>query len=220
VRVNPPISKPAVRTPVAMPAPPQRVTSLPFDCNADWEECYQCLLTRWSAGKRAWCCTHARRGCPHGQPPTQPPLPPTPATSLKFDCNAGFSHWQQGWSLTKKSWCCQHAARACPPTPILMSAPSPPLPAPPPPPLPPRQLPPPKPQVSVPVLVPAPQQPVTSLPFDCNADWQECYSCLLTRWSVGKRAWCCAHARRGCPQGQPPPQPSPPPPPATSLLPS
>merc|ERR1719486_1662891 len=53
---------------------------------------------------------------------------------------------------------------------------------------------------------PAPPGPVgtTSLPYDCNAGYHDCYHCLLKQWSVGKLAWCCAHAGRGCPTTQPP----------------
>jgi len=38
----------------------------------------------------------------------------------------------------------------------------------------------------------------TSLPYDCNVDFVDCNRCLLDRWSVGKRIWCCRHAQRGC----------------------
>mmetsp|Transcript_104586 Transcript_104586/g.207683 ORF Transcript_104586/g.207683 Transcript_104586/m.207683 type:complete len:195 (+) Transcript_104586:73-657(+) len=38
----------------------------------------------------------------------------------------------------------------------------------------------------------------TSLPFDCNLDFVDCHKCLLDRWSVSKRIWCCSHAQRGC----------------------
>jgi len=38
----------------------------------------------------------------------------------------------------------------------------------------------------------------TSPPFECNVDYVDCHKCLLDRWSVGKRIWCCSHAHRGC----------------------
>jgi len=50
------------------------------------------------------------------------------------------------------------------------------------------------------VMVPAATHPVTTfLPYDCNADFRDNYQYLVRKWHVGKRAWCCAHARRGCP---------------------
>jgi len=102
--------------PVPVPAPQPIVhTSLPYDCNADYLNCYHCLMARWSVSKRAWCCSHARRGCPTGAPPTHPAVPAV--TSLPFDCNAGFSNWQAGWSDGKKAWCCDHLHRGCAPPP-------------------------------------------------------------------------------------------------------
>jgi len=115
----PPTTSPHL-LPVPVPAPAPAVaslpvparpaaTSLPFDCNADFIDCYHCLVQRWSIGKRAWCCAHAHRGCPTVAP-TTPPL----KTSLPFDCNAGFANWKAGWSRGKKGWCCTHANRGCP----------------------------------------------------------------------------------------------------------
>lgn len=115
----PPPTPPAkgMPLPVPVPAPPPApsTTSLPFDCNVDFTECYVCLLHRWSAGKRGWCCAHARRGCPT-MPPPQPPAAPS-TSSLPFDCAAGFANWQRGWSLAKKRWCCQHQRKGCAPQP-------------------------------------------------------------------------------------------------------
>lgn len=110
---TPPAKRLPVPVPVPVPAPPPAppTTSLPFDCNVDFTDCYSCLLQRWSVGKRAWCCSHARRGCPT----TPPPQHPAPSTSpLPFDCAAGFANWQKGWSLAKKRWCCQHQRKGCP----------------------------------------------------------------------------------------------------------
>jgi len=95
--------------PVPTPAPNPGMTSLPYDCNADFTTCYHCLEQRWSVAKRAWCCTHAQRGCP-----TAPPIATLPATVAPFDCNAGFLNWQAGWSIGKKAWCCQHMQKGCP----------------------------------------------------------------------------------------------------------
>merc|ERR1719401_1363122 len=98
---------------------------------------------------------------------------------LPFDCNAGFSNWQQGWSLPKKLWCCQHSGKGCPPP-----------------------KPPPKP-VPKPVPPPPPPPPPAPLPFDCNAgfaNWQ-------AGWSEPKKAWCCQHQGKGCPPPAPAPVP-------------
>lgn len=125
----PPTTKPApppkppppphpVPVPVPVPAPvpaPPATTSLPFDCNADYLNCYHCLMSRWSVAKRAWCCAHGGRGCPTGPPAPTPP----PTTSLPFDCAAGFHNWQAGWSGGKKAWCCSHASKGCPPPPAV-----------------------------------------------------------------------------------------------------
>jgi len=114
----PATTKPPVVVPVPIPAPtpapviphPPALTSLPYDCNADFLNCYHCLMARWSVGKRAWCCAHARRGCPTAAPPGPPAPEPLP-----FDCFAGYSNWQAGWSEPKKVWCCAHSHRGCPP---------------------------------------------------------------------------------------------------------
>jgi len=71
-------------------------TALPFDCNAG----FQNWVKAWSPDKKAWCCTHARRGCAKA-----PPLP--------YDCDAGLSNAAAGWSDAKKAWCCQHASKGC-----------------------------------------------------------------------------------------------------------
>jgi len=115
---HPPVPHPVpIPAPAPVPVPhPVVPTSLPYDCNADFLNCYHCLMKRWSVSKRAWCCAHARRGCPTGAPPVPPaPLPPT--TSLPYDCAAGFSNWQAGWSVGKKAWCCEHQHKGCPPPP-------------------------------------------------------------------------------------------------------
>jgi len=35
------------------------------------------------------------------------------ATSVPFDCDAGFSNWLHGWSATKKSFCCRTQKKGC-----------------------------------------------------------------------------------------------------------
>jgi len=131
--------------------------------------------------KKHWCCDHHDRGCPHH------------TTSLPFDCDAGFSNWQQGWSTPKKEWCCHHAHRGC----FV-------------------------PKLQLPVST-EPYNcldglnnwqgawsqgkklwcchvkslgcySTTAMPYDCRAglsNWQE-------GWSGGKKSWCCEHRNLGC----------------------
>jgi len=148
--------------------------SLPFDCDAGFAH----WAHGWSVPKKAWCCDHARRGCP------------SLTTSLPFDCNAGFGEWRHGWSIPKKAWCCQHVGRGCPDGTSLpfdcdadftscyhclqrrWST--------------------------------AKRQwccqhrgrgcTTTSIPFDCNAalnNWKRA-------WSPGKIQWCCKNQGKGC----------------------
>jgi len=106
----PPTALPtALPTSPPPPPPPAPTTSLPFDCNAGYHDCYKCLQRQWSVAKLVWCCQHAGRGCPTTSAPVQP---------MGFDCNAGYSNWVVGWSLQKKQWCCEHGGRGCPPTPM------------------------------------------------------------------------------------------------------
>eukprot|EP00930_Biecheleria_cincta_P047921 TRINITY_DN3331_c0_g1_i3.p1 TRINITY_DN3331_c0_g1~~TRINITY_DN3331_c0_g1_i3.p1 ORF type:complete len:496 (-),score=78.96 TRINITY_DN3331_c0_g1_i3:109-1596(-) len=35
------------------------------------------------------------------------------ATSVPFDCDAGFWNWQKGWSYAKKDYCCRTSGKAC-----------------------------------------------------------------------------------------------------------
>jgi len=130
LRPPPPPPHPPPRPPPPTPPPPPP-TSLPFDCNVDFIDCDRCLLTRWSAGKRAWCCAHARRGC---APPAQPPSParvervpvpvPVPAPAPKpcphhkcqcppLDCKGGLNNWKNAWGPEKKAWCCHHEGKGC-----------------------------------------------------------------------------------------------------------
>jgi len=140
-RRQPPHPPPPPPHPPTPPPPPRaQLTSLPFDCNLDFVDCYHCLLTRWSAGKRAWCCAHARRGCaPLAQSPAQPlaqppqvrvervpvpvpvpapaptpcPLPNCAGPCPPLDCNVGLNNWKNAWGPEKKVWCCQHAGKGC-----------------------------------------------------------------------------------------------------------
>lgn len=38
----------------------------------------------------------------------------------------------------------------------------------------------------------------TSVVYDCNIDYTECWDCLLRRWSQKKLSFCCATAHKGC----------------------
>lgn len=95
--------------PFVPPPAPVPITSLPFDCAADWTTCYSCLQHRWSIAKREWCCVHARRGC------TTPP-PPQP-TSAPYDCFADYTTCHhcliKRWSISKRNWCCTNANKGC-----------------------------------------------------------------------------------------------------------
>jgi len=159
----------------------------------------------WSDQKKAWCCNTKQIGCI--SPTTSLPYdcsagfdnwshgwsigkkvwccmnarrgcPTAPPTSLPFDCNIAFNNWVAAWSEPKKQWCCVHARRGCPTTTPV------------------------RPTIQIPVPVPAPAPPVfqvppapvTSLPFDCNAGFVN----WVAGWSWAKKAWCCAHANRGC----------------------
>merc|ERR1740121_3181091 len=51
----------------------QPTTSLPFDCDADFTTCEDCLTRRWSPAKLLWCCAHSQRGCKPTVPMTAPP---------------------------------------------------------------------------------------------------------------------------------------------------
>ena len=37
-------------------------------------------------------------------------------TSKPYDCEAGYSNWQDGWSDDKKAWCCDNEKKGCPET--------------------------------------------------------------------------------------------------------
>jgi len=46
-----------------------------YDCNFDFKDDFHYLVKKWHAGKRAWCCFHAHRGCPTPPPPIHMPVP-------------------------------------------------------------------------------------------------------------------------------------------------
>merc|ERR1712232_1087922 len=39
---------------------------------------------------------------------------PAQATSVNFDCDAGYANWKAGWSKAKKRHCCKHVGHGCP----------------------------------------------------------------------------------------------------------
>jgi len=94
-----------------------------------------------------------------------------PASSLPFDCDAGYWNWEKGWSEPKKHWCCDYRNRGCP---HMTPAPAPPVIAPP------------------PVFH-------SSKAYDCQAG----LSNAQAGWSSGKKSWCCAVHKVGCPMSQP-----------------
>merc|ERR1712137_95467 len=101
---------------------------------------------------------------------------------LPYDCNAGLANAQMGWSVGKKAWCCDHGGQGCPtqpPPPIII--PSPPSGAPP---------------------SGLPAAPDTG-PYDCEAGYHPCYTCLEKHWSTNKLNWCCQKKGKGCKSNTP-----------------
>merc|ERR1712032_709799 len=101
------------------------------------------------------------------------------ATSLPYDCEAGFAQWEITWSPAQQEFCCSTMGRGCT-TALPETTPSVPPTAPPP----------------QPIIMPAPQ-PVAppADPYNCAdgfANWQ-------AGWSVAKKEWCCRVHGKGCP---------------------
>lgn len=46
---------------------------------------------------------------------------------------------------------------------------------------------------------PSPPRTTSPLPFNCSVDEADSTQSLTKRWSVSKRAWCCQHGGKGCP---------------------
>lgn len=142
---------------------------------------YDCMAQQsWSQDTAAWCCAHKSIGC-------------QATTSAPYDCDAGFSNWQNGWSVSKKSYCCQTAAKACPETTAPLEAydcnagfqnwqsgwsiv---------------------KKDWCCANTGKACSAATTSAPFDCMAG----YANWDAGWSVSKKVWCCQHQKLGCPNG-------------------
>lgn len=49
--------------------------------------------------------------------PTDPGMPADPASNtseeFEFNCEKGFSDWQQAWSQEQQEWCCEHQGLGC-----------------------------------------------------------------------------------------------------------
>lgn len=83
--------------------------------------------------------------------------------------------WVKGWGGSKKLYCCKTAGRGCP-----------------------SELPPPS------GLAPFGEPPAPDVgPYDCDAGYHPCYSCLVKHWSSNKLSWCCTQKNKGCKSNTP-----------------
>jgi len=170
-------------------------TSDPYDCDAGLGN----FQMGWSVSKKMYCCNKYSKGCP--PVPTQPPyVPPAPApmpvpvpvpvlapppyvpastSSCPYNCDAGYAEWPdqwvKGWGGAKKLYCCRTAKKGCP-----------------------SQLPPPS-------GIPASGIPAApdAGPYDCQAGYHPCFTCLVKHWSANKLNWCCHHKNLGCQSNTP-----------------
>merc|ERR1712187_768117 len=90
------------------------------------------------------------------------------------DCNAGYDEWPmqwvKGWGGAKKVYCCRTAGRGCA-----------------------SELPPPS------GIPPSGLPPAADTgPYDCEAGYHPCFSCLEKHWSANKLDWCCREKGKGC----------------------
>lgn len=114
----------------------------------------------------------------------------------KFDCDAGYDHWESKWSIEHKAWCCEHHKRGCfdctlgRPDWEKWSAEK-------------KTF-----CCHEPGACPTTQPPTTTMHFDCNKGFEN----WVHEWSIPKRVYCCLNARRACPTAPPVPRPPPPPP--------
>merc|ERR1739838_1281870 len=71
---------------------PPITTTVAYNCNVDYTDCYECLQKRWSISKLAWCCQVHHRGC----------APRSTSSGLKaYNCSAGVTNMETGWSSGK-----------------------------------------------------------------------------------------------------------------------
>eukprot|EP00405_Crypthecodinium_cohnii_P017465 CAMPEP_0206454914 /NCGR_PEP_ID=MMETSP0324_2-20121206/21428_1 /ASSEMBLY_ACC=CAM_ASM_000836 /TAXON_ID=2866 /ORGANISM="Crypthecodinium cohnii, Strain Seligo" /LENGTH=550 /DNA_ID=CAMNT_0053925493 /DNA_START=157 /DNA_END=1809 /DNA_ORIENTATION=+ len=82
-----------------------------FDCDLDGRESLD--IEFWSQGRRDFCCSTAKVGCPTSTSTLTSTS--TSTTTLPFDCSAGLKNWEMGWSEPKKNYCCKHEKKGCPP---------------------------------------------------------------------------------------------------------
>merc|ERR1712151_303524 len=120
------------------------------------------------------------------------------ATSLPYDCFAGFAQWETTWSPAQQEFCCQTMGRGCA-TALPETTPT----VPPPTPFP---TPPPTPPITTQRATTAPPH---GDPFNCAVDPENA-------WAADKKEWCCRIHHRGClqpiqPIVMPVPQPIAPP---------
>lgn len=179
---TPVISAPRATVP---PAASPAVSEAPYNCNT---------FIGLSDEKISWCCRKYNVMCPTTLAPriievtVQVPVSvPAPApvvqvittSGVPYDCSAGYDEWPmqwvKGWGGAKKLYCCSTAGRGCP-----------------------SELPPPsgRPPSGLP---PGPDVG----PYDCNAGYHNCYSCLLKHWSANKLNWCCRVQNTGCQSNTP-----------------
>lgn len=183
-------------------APVIVTTSAGYDCAAGFSN-YE---NGWSVGKKVFCCLQENKGCSTPAPtspsttapapapitpaPTKAPAPapitlaPTRApaattSSCPYDCNAGYDEWPnqwvKGWGGAKKIYCCKTKKVGCA-----------------------SDLP--KPSGVAQSDIPA--APDTG-PYDCEAGYHNCYTCLVKHWSANKLDWCCAQKNKGCKSNTP-----------------
>eukprot|EP00931_Biecheleriopsis_adriatica_P008544 TRINITY_DN109701_c0_g1_i1.p1 TRINITY_DN109701_c0_g1~~TRINITY_DN109701_c0_g1_i1.p1 ORF type:complete len:424 (+),score=42.25 TRINITY_DN109701_c0_g1_i1:85-1356(+) len=58
----------------------------------------------WDEVRKNWCCANEGKGCTTA----------LPSSAEQYDCNAGYTDWQQLWSQPHQAWCCQMHKRGCP----------------------------------------------------------------------------------------------------------
>lgn len=159
---------------IVTPAPtsaPEIITTTAMNCET---------RELWSLAKKAYCCKVYGVGCSTTPAQTTavvtvaPTFDPVTTSSCPFDCNAGYDEWPmqwvKGWGGAKKLYCCKTVGRGCP-----------------------SELPPPS-GIPASGLPPAPDVG----PYDCNAGYHPCYTCLVKHWSANKLSWCCTKKNIGC----------------------
>merc|ERR1712209_46982 len=100
------------------------------------------------------------------------------ASTLPYDCDAGFSMWETAWSQAQQDFCCSTMGRGCTTTRPATALPEPPI--------------------TLPPTRPVPSGPVD--PFNCAVGDEN-------TWAANKKSWCCRVHHRGCAPTAPPPLP-------------